>query len=194
MKKIIRTSMIIYGNVQKGDYRGRVIKIARKMGVELSGVSSITGVIQNLKDEHMVKIIAEGDSNDIDWFVEKIKIRNYLIDVNHVERNREKDIEIDEDERDYEGFNKIVGEGETDERLDRAAELIKELAENIGNGFRHTANEMEKGFKEQREYSAKLNTYILEQREHNKRMDSFIERIDDHNLRLEKILEKLTEK
>ncbi len=186
--------MIIYGNVQKGDYRGRVIKIARKMGVELSGVSSITGVIQNLKDEHMVKIIAEGDSNDIDWFVEKIKIRNYLIDVNHVERNREKDIEIDEDERDYEGFNKIVGEGETDERLDRAAELIKELAENIGNGFRHTANEMEKGFKEQREYSAKLNTYILEQREHNKRMDSFIERIDDHNLRLEKILEKLTEK
>ena len=186
--------MIVYGNVQKGDYRGRVIKIARKMGVELSGVSSITGVIQNLKDEHMVKIIAEGDSNDIDWFEEKIKIRNYLIDVTHVDRNREKDIEIDEDEREYEGFNKIVEEGETDERLDRAAELIKELAENIGNGFKHTADEMEKGFKEQREYSAKLNTYIFEQSEHNKRMDSFIERMDDHNLRLEKILEKLTEK
>jgi acylphosphatase len=193
MKKLIRTSMIVYGDVQKGDYRGRVIKIARKMGMELNGVSSITGVIQNLKDEHMVKIIAEGDSNDIDWFGEKIKIRNYLIDVTHVER-REKDIEIDEDEREYEGFNKIVEEGETDERLDRAAELIKELAENIGNGFKHAANEMEQGFKEQREYSAKLNTYILEQREHNKRMDSFIERMDDHNLRLEKILEKLTEK
>lgn len=62
------------------------------------------------------------------------------------------------------------------------------------NVFKHAADEMEKGFKEQREYSAKLNTYILEQREHNKRMDSFIERMDGHNLRLEKILEKLTEK
>jgi acylphosphatase len=178
------------------------------MGVELSGVSSITGVIQNLKDEHMVKIIAEGDSNDIDWFGEKIKIRNYLIDVTHVERNREKDIEIDEDEREYEGFNKIVEEGETDERLDRAAELIKELAENIGNGFKHAANEMEKGFKEQREYSAKLDTfttrmdsYILGQNEHNNRMDSFIVRMDEHNKkmdehnsRLEKILEKLSGK
>ncbi len=47
------------------------------MGVD-DGVSSITGIVQNLKNEHEVKIIAEGDSRD-----------------------REKDIEISEDEREY---------------------------------------------------------------------------------------------
>lgn len=187
--------MIVHGDVQKGDYRGRVIKIARKLAIDVRGNDSIiTGIIQNLKDEHMVKIIAEGDSKDIDWFEENINIKNYLINVTRIERHREKDIEINENEREYEGFNKIVGEGETDERLDRAAELIKELAENIGNGFRHASDVMEKGFKEQREYSARLDTYIIEQREHNKKMDSFIERMDEHNLRLERILEKLTEK
>jgi len=180
MKKLIRTGMIIYGDVQKGDYRGRVIKIAKKMGADLNGIGSITGVIQNLKDEHMVKIIVEGERSDIDWFEEKIKIQNYLINVIRVERNREKDIEINEDEREYEGFNKIIGEGETDERLDRAAELIKELAENIGNGFRHVVDEMEKGFKEQREYSTKLDVYISEQKE--------------INFELKEIVKKLTER
>lgn len=193
MKKLIRTTIIVHGDVQKGDYRGRVIKIAKKMGVD-DGVSSITGVVQNLKNEHEVKIITEGDSRDIDWFEEKIKIRNFLINVTHVERHREKDIEISEDEREYEDFNKVVGEGETDERLDKAAELLKDLAGVMGNGFKHATDEMEKGFKEQREYSAKLDTYIFEQREHNKRMDSFIGRMDEHNLRLDKILEKLSEK
>ena len=43
---------IVYGDVQKADYRGRAIKIAKKIEV-----GSITGVIYNLKDEHMVKDI-----------------------------------------------------------------------------------------------------------------------------------------
>lgn len=87
--------MIVHGDVQKGDYRGRVIKIARKLATEVRCSDNIiTGVIQNLKDEHMVKIIAEGDSKDIDWFEENINIKNYLINVTRIERHKEKDIEI----------------------------------------------------------------------------------------------------
>ena len=179
MKELIRTIIIIYGDVQKGDYRGRVVKIAKKMGV-CNGVGSITGVIQNLGDEHTVKIIAEGENRDIDWFCDKIQIRNFLINVIRIERDKKRDVEIDEDEREYEGFYKIVDEGETDERLDKAAELLKDLAEEMGNGFKHMAREMEKGFKEQREYSMRLDSFIAEQMK--------------HNTRLEAILEKLTEK
>jgi len=35
----------------------------------------------------------------------------------------------------YEGFYKLVGEGETDERLDTAADLLKELINVTRNGF-----------------------------------------------------------
>ncbi len=46
----IRATMTVYGNVQKYDYRGRVMAIARSM--------NITGVAQNLSNGS-VKIIAE---------------------------------------------------------------------------------------------------------------------------------------
>lgn len=36
---------------------------------------------------------------------------------------------------DYESFYKLVGEGETDERLDTAADLLKELIHVTKNGF-----------------------------------------------------------
>jgi acylphosphatase len=172
MKELIRTTIIVHGDVQKGDYRGRVIKIAKKMGA-YEGVGNITGVIQNLRDERMVKIIAEGERRDIDWFCDKIQIRNFLINVNLIKRDTKKDIEIDEDEREYEEFNKIVNEGETDERLDKATELLKDLAEEMGNGFK----QMEKGFKEQREYSMKFDSYIFEQTKHNARLDAILEKL-----------------
>lgn len=65
--------------------------------------------------------------------------------------------------------------------------MIKELAENIGNGFRHATDEMGNGFKSQKGYNARLDSFITRIDEHNRR-------IDEHNLRLEKILEKLAEK
>ena len=170
-EKLIRTITIVHGEVQKSDYRGRVIGIAKKMG--------ITGTVQNLINGN-VKIVAEGEKSDIDWFCNKIDIKDFLINVTKVDR--EKDSEIGDDEREYEDFYKIVGEGETDERLDRAAELLKDLVTAMGNGFEKTdertdrlvkiVEDMGNGSKDQREY---------------------IKRIDEHNLKLEKILEKLTE-
>lgn len=124
----IRTSIIVHGNVQRSDYRGRVISIAKMM--------NITETIQNLSDGN-AKIIAEGEKKNIDRFCDEIDIKNFLIKVTKIERKE--DLEpIGE----YESFYKLVvepqlklSEGETDERLDTAAELLKELIVVTKNGF-----------------------------------------------------------
>lgn len=116
----IRITMIVHGNVQKSDYRGRVVSVAR--------VTNVTGTVQNLSDG-TVKIIAEGEKKNIDVFVEEIDIRNFLIRVTDIER---KDSEYTGE---YENFYKLVGDGETDERLDTAAELLKNLIIVTKGGF-----------------------------------------------------------
>ena len=166
----IKTTLIVHGNVQKSDYRGRVISIAKNM--------DISGTIQNLSNGN-VKIIAEGGKIDIDIFIGEIDIRNFLIKVSKIER--EEDVKIEE--REYESFYKLVSEGETDERLDIAAEVLKELAIETKNGF-----------KEQKEHNSRLDSFISRMDEHNSRLDSFISRMDEHNSRLEQILEKLVER
>ncbi len=108
----IRATMVVHGNVQRSDYRGRVMTIAKAL--------NITGIAQNLSDGS-VKIIAEGEKTNLSTFVEEIDIRNFLIRVTDIERNDSEYI------GEYESFYKLVGEGETDERLDTAAELLKEL-------------------------------------------------------------------
>lgn len=128
----IRTTIIVHGNVQRSDYRGRVISIAKMM--------NITGTIQNLSDGN-VKIIAEGEKKNIGRFCEEIDIKNFLIKVTKIERK--------EDSKylgEYESFYKLVGEGETDERLDTAAELLKELIVVTKNGFDKVENKLESRF------------------------------------------------
>lgn len=160
MGELIRTTLIVHGNVQKIDYRGSVISIAKNM--------DITGIIQNLSNGN-VKIVAEGEKSNIDGFIDEIDIRNFLIKVNKIERGKDIDIK----EREYESFYKLVAEGETDERLDAAAEVLKELAIETKNGFKELALETKSGFS---------------------RMDGHNIRMDEHNQRLEKILEKLVER
>ena len=117
----IRTTMIVHGNVQRSDYRGRVISTAKML--------NITGTVQNLSDGN-VKIIAEGEKINIERFCDEIDIKNFLIKVTKIERK-----EDSESIGEYESFYKLVGEGETDERLDTAAELLKELIIVTKNGF-----------------------------------------------------------
>jgi len=81
---------------------------------------TITGTIQNLKDGR-VKIIAEGDERDLERFIHAADIKNTLINVVNIEK------EYSGYTGDYQGFYKLVGGGETDERLDTAADLLKEL-------------------------------------------------------------------
>ena len=162
MTEKIKTTIIVHGNVQKSDYRGRVISIAKEM--------DITGTVQNLSNGN-VKIIAEGDRLEIDRFIDEIDIRNFLIKVKKIDRIKDSDA-VGE----YETFYKLVGEGETDERLDAAAEILKELTIESKNGF-----------KEQEEHNARFDAFFLRMDEHNSRMD-------EHNRHLEKILEKLSER
>lgn len=117
----IRTTIIVHGNVQRSDYRARVISTAKMM--------NITGTVQNLSDGN-VKIIVEGEKTNIDRFCDEIDIKNFLIKVTKIERKEDlKPI------GEYESFYKLVGEGETDERLDTAAELLKELIIVTKKGF-----------------------------------------------------------
>ncbi len=115
-----RLTLLISGNVQRAGYRTKVISIAEAL--------TITGTIQNLKDGR-AKIIAEGDEKDLKRFNHAVDIKNTLINVVNIEK------EYSSYTGDYQGFYKLVGGGETDERLDTAADLLKELIHVTKNGF-----------------------------------------------------------
>ncbi len=109
-----RATLYISGSVQHAGYRKKAL--------------NIKGNIENLADSR-VKITAEGRDADLERFIQEIKIKNTLINVTNVEK------EYSHATGEYEGFYKLVGEGETDERLDTAADLLKELIGVTKNGF-----------------------------------------------------------
>ncbi len=115
-----RATLYIAGKVQSAGYRARVIEIAKVLGVK--------GSIQNLLDGR-VKIIAEGEEADLERFIQAVNIKNTLINVTDIEK------EYSTPTGEYEDFYKLVSEGETDERLDTAANLLKELINVTKNGF-----------------------------------------------------------
>ena len=117
MKKVI---LHISGNVQQAGYRAKVMAIAN--------VLDIKGNVQNLADGR-VKIVAEGDEADLERFIKGVNIKNTLINVSDIVK------EYSHPTRDHERFYKLVGDGETDERLDTAADLLKELIHVSKNGF-----------------------------------------------------------
>ncbi len=115
-----RATLYISGSVQRAGYRTKVVSIAKTLNIK--------GNIQNLADGR-VKITAEGEDADLERFIQKIKIKNALINVTNIEK------EYSHATGEYEDFYKLVGEGETDERLDTAADLLKELIGVTKNGF-----------------------------------------------------------
>lgn len=124
MKKV---TLYISGNVQRVGYRGKVESIATALGIE--------GLIQNLPDGR-VKIIAQGEQSELDKLIQDINISNSLINVTNIEQ------EYSTPSDNYEGFNKVVGSGETDERLDNAVDLFKELITVVENGFSNLGKEL----------------------------------------------------
>ncbi|KAF5418772.1 MAG: Acylphosphatase [Candidatus Methanocomedens sp.] len=125
MKKV---TLHISGNVQRVGYRAKVISIANAL--------SIKGFIQNLPDGR-VKIIAQGEQSELDKLIQAINISNSLINVTNVEQ----EYSIPSD--DYEGFNKVVGDGETDERLDNAVDLFKKLITVTEDGFSNLGDKVD---------------------------------------------------
>ena len=130
MNKIRAT---VSGRIQNVGYRAKVIGIAKDFG--------LTGFVQNL-DDGRVWIIAESKNGDFGKFLDAIWIKNTLIDVADVE------VEYADPTGDFADFYKLVGEGETDERLDTAADHLKRLISVTENGFAAITTEMRSGFSE----------------------------------------------
>ena len=107
-----RAEIIAKGDVQKVWYRAKVLEIAANLNIK--------GEIENLENEN-VKIIAEGEKEKLEEFIEKIKVKDELINV--------KDLSVNwsEPTNEFTDFRKIVKSGETDERLDTASVHLKEL-------------------------------------------------------------------
>jgi acylphosphatase/uncharacterized protein YoxC len=107
-----RLTAYVSGTVQKTGYRAQVLIMARALG--------LSGYAQNLSDGR-VKIVAEGEEADLERFLKALKIRDTFIDVDEILG------EYSPATGEYAGFAKMVMNGETDQRLDKAAELLKEL-------------------------------------------------------------------
>ena len=107
-----RLTAYVSGKIQKVGYRKRVIDIARALGLK--------GMIENLNDGR-VKIIAEGDDEKLKWFESAIDIKNTLIHVSSIE------MAYSAAGSEFSQFGKFVEEGETDSRLDRGVEVMKDI-------------------------------------------------------------------
>ena len=113
-----RLTAYVSGNVHQRGYRARVTDIARVLGLK--------GTVENL-DDGRVKIIAEGDEDKLKWLEEAICIKNTLIDVSSIEK------EYSTPRDDVNRFYKLVDRGETDSRLDTAADHLKNLIVAVNN-------------------------------------------------------------
>ena len=144
MEKVKAT---VSGSIQNVGYRAKVIDIARAFG--------LTGFVQNLNDGR-VRIIAESDNGNLDGFLDAIRIKNTLINVDAVE------VEHADATGDFDDFYKLVAGGETDERLDTAAEYLKKLISVTERGFSEMKEEMHSGFGN---LDSKMNVMIEKQNE-----------------------------
>jgi acylphosphatase len=113
--------------VQASGYRAKVESIASFLGIK--------GYVQNLPDGR-VKIIAQGEAANLEKLIRDINISNSLINVTNIEQ------EYTSLSEDYEDFHKVVDKGETDERLDIAIDLFKELITVNKDGFNDLRKEL----------------------------------------------------
>ena len=107
-----RLTAFISGMVQKTGYRANVVILAKAFGLQ--------GYVQNLPNGK-VKVVAEGKQTDLERFQSCLSIRDALIDVQSIEN------EYTAATGEFTGFEKMVSGSETDQRLDRAADLLKDL-------------------------------------------------------------------
>jgi len=113
-----RLTAYVSGKVQEVGYRGRVVDMANELGLK--------GTIGNLKDGR-VKIIAEGDDDNLRLFESAIDIKNALVFVSRIDK------EYSPARGEFDGFSKLVARGETDTRLDTAIGYLKEIVSVVSN-------------------------------------------------------------
>ena len=102
----------VSGKVQESGYRSKVVTMAKTLGVR--------GFVKNLSDGR-VMVVAEGERSDLERLYKALWIKNAIIDVSLVEEHYGEATGI------FDDFDKIVGDNETDSRLDTAANYLKVL-------------------------------------------------------------------
>ena len=114
--KMERVVIVAKGEVQRVGFRDEVERIARKL--------RLSGFVENNKP-YDVKIVAEGEADNINRFIEQIKINKYPIDVEDTIVN------FDEFKGEFEYFEIRRGEWheELGERLDAAGKLLYKSVE-----------------------------------------------------------------
>jgi len=109
-----RANIIVKGEVQGVGYRDVVKKIAIKL--------DIVGRVKNVKP-YNVRIIAEGEEENLNHFIEKIRIKEFPVDVEDLDTKRE------EPTGEYDTFEIERGglEEELGERLDIARDIMTQM-------------------------------------------------------------------
>ena len=107
-----RLTAYVSGKVQKTGFRARILAIARDFGLK--------GYVQNL-DDGRVKVIAEGETGDLESLLSALDIKNTIINVVDIKSDYSPATD------DFDSFVKVVSGGETDQRLDVAAGLLTKL-------------------------------------------------------------------
>jgi len=138
-----RFTFIVSGNVQKAGYRDRVIELAK--------FANLTGYAENLPDGR-VRIIAEGDDAQLEFYKEHINIKNTLINVENIEYVES------EATGEFYGFQKLVRNDETDARLDVAANILKDVVVSMNRGFDNVINSLNAGFSTLADGQNKMNS------------------------------------
>ena len=161
---MLKLTAYVSGKVQMAGYRSKVATIARVFGLK--------GYVMNLPDSR-VKIVAEGHKADLERFLEAVRIKNTLIDVEEVKA------EFSEASESYEEFFKVAGERETDARLDQAAEYLKELISAVREGFRDNGLKLDGIGSKLDSVDSKLNSMSSCLREISGKQDQIIDKIDD---------------
>jgi acylphosphatase len=131
-----RLTAYVSGKVQKTGYRARVVTIAQNLGLR--------GYVQNL-DNGLVKVVAEGETADLENLLIAVDIKNTLINVTDVRKEFTPAI------GDFDSFFKAVSGGETDQRIDVAAHLLTKLIvvnEKILDAITATNNELKETHEE----------------------------------------------
>ena len=118
-----RLTLFISGNVQRAGYRDKIIELGKSLG--------LNGYAENLPDGR-VKVVAEGNKKQLATLKDSADIKNTLINVEEIKSS------FSNHTGEFSGFFKLVAKGETDERLDTAAGLLKELINVTKNGFSET--------------------------------------------------------
>lgn len=109
---MLRLTAYVSGKVQKTGFRARVLSIARDF--------NLNGYVQNL-DDGRVKVVAEGKKFDLESLLAALDIKNTLIRVVDIQN------EYSTATGEFQGFFKAIFGGDTDQRIDQPAELLKEL-------------------------------------------------------------------